>query len=167
MERSTTMFFKESRTGLIHQTNTRMTLNPATISGVFLGIMFIVGQTLCAERRFIPDTTQVYCCCLSDKYDMGRVVGQSHRRLLGRWWWSGAVGTMERCHPTHKIERKAFKWLHVVQGEREKVQATSSEKAMFLGCKLKLFWHDSNLKITTCSHYHRFVNVLLETCFSC
>ena len=41
-DRSTTMFFKESRTGLNHQSNKRMTLKPEMISGVFLGIIFIV-----------------------------------------------------------------------------------------------------------------------------
>ena len=36
------MSSKESRTGLNHQTNKRMTLKPEMISGVFLGIIFIV-----------------------------------------------------------------------------------------------------------------------------
>ena len=41
-QRSTSMFFKESRTGLKHQTNKRMTLKLETVSVVFLEIIFIV-----------------------------------------------------------------------------------------------------------------------------
>ena len=40
--KSTTKFFKESRTGLNQQTNNWMTSNSDTISGVILGVTFIV-----------------------------------------------------------------------------------------------------------------------------
>ena len=40
--RSTTMFFKESRTGLNHQTTNRMTLKPE-MTGVSLGHIFVIS----------------------------------------------------------------------------------------------------------------------------
>ena len=36
------MLFKEKQTGLNHQTNRRTILKPWIISGVFLGVMFLV-----------------------------------------------------------------------------------------------------------------------------
>ena len=54
--RNTSTFFLESRTGLNHQTNKRRTLKPETISGVFLGTVFIVItfnqelNSLCQKR---------------------------------------------------------------------------------------------------------------------
>ena len=47
-KRSTRMFF-QGRTGLSRKTNTRMTQKPETISGIFLGTIFIVPN----ERLFL------------------------------------------------------------------------------------------------------------------
>ena len=64
-EKSTTLFFKESRTGLSHQTRERMTVKSETISGLPLGIEFVVitskqESNSVAEWRIIPNTTRVH-----------------------------------------------------------------------------------------------------------
>ena len=76
-ESCTTMFFKESRTSLNHEASIRMTQKLETISGVYLGVIFIV-ITFIQELIYVPKEGSLFhssTLC---------VAGKSFRRLLER-----------------------------------------------------------------------------------
>ena len=58
-----------------------MTSKPETISGAFLGIIFIVmtlneeSYSMC-QTRVIPYTTQVHGCCEADEYGIRCAAGK-------------------------------------------------------------------------------------------
>ena len=122
---STMMSFKESRTGLIQQINNeRMTLKPETISGENLRIMFIAisfnqgSNFMCQTEGHSFHTTHLYRRCQAVECDIGCLAGESHRRLLERRWWLGAIRAMAWFHPVHTIDRKTSRRLPVVPVER-------------------------------------------------
>ena len=64
------------------------------------------SQTLLAERRFLPFSTEIHWRDQNYSYEFGCQAREAHRWLLEYWWLSSLVGPLERFHSIYSIGRK-------------------------------------------------------------
>ena len=88
------------------------------------------SQTSLAERRIIPNSTEVHWRDQNYSYEFGCQARQAHWWLLEHWWLSRLVWTLDRFHTIYSTRRKSSRRIYVVRGEIDEktayVQARSS-----------------------------------------
>ena len=84
------------------------------------------SQTLLAERRIIPCSTEVHWRFQNYAYEFGCHAWASHRRLLEYRWIKRIVWFLDRFHSVHSIRRETSRRMYVVRRKRlRKRQVTS------------------------------------------
>ena len=78
------------------------------------------SQTLLADWRIIPSSTEIHRRDQGYECILGCFVGEKHRRLLERWWRSKIVRYMERFHKIQYFEWKTTGWIYMVREETYK-----------------------------------------------
>ena len=90
---------------------------------------YTLSQTLLAERRIIPYSTEIHWCIQNYSYEFGCQTRETHRWLLEYRWIKRLVWSVDRFHSDYSIGRKTSKRIYVARGEiKEKtadVQARS------------------------------------------
>ena len=81
------------------------------------------SQTLLAERRIIPYSTELHWRLQNYSYKLGCYARTPHRRLLEYRWVKRFVWSMDRLHSIYSIGRKTSWRIHVVRGEINKKTA--------------------------------------------
>ena len=88
------------------------------------------SQTLLAERRIIPYSTEVHWRIQNYSYEFGCQARETHRWLLEYRWVKRLVWSMDRVHTIYSIGRKSSWRIYVVRGEIDEktayIQARSS-----------------------------------------
>ena len=88
------------------------------------------SQTLLAERRIIPYSTEIHWRNQNYPYEFGCQVGWAHWWLLEHWWLSILVWSLDRFHTIYSIRRKSSRRIYVVwveiKEETAYIQARSS-----------------------------------------
>ena len=75
------------------------------------------SQTLLAERRIIPYSTEVHWRYQNYSYEFGCQAGEAHRRLLECRWVKRLVGSLDKFHSVYSIGRKTSRRIYVVRVE--------------------------------------------------
>ena len=88
------------------------------------------SQTLLAERRIIPYSTEAHSRFQNYTYEFGCQAREANRWLLEYRWVSKLVWSLDRFHTLYSTRRKSSWRIYVVQGEtnekRAYIQARSS-----------------------------------------
>ena len=88
------------------------------------------SQTLVAERRVIPYSTEIHWCIQNYSYEFGCQAKETHRWLLEYRWVKRFVWLLDRFHSIYSIGRKTSRRIYVVREEINKktayIQARSS-----------------------------------------
>ena len=88
------------------------------------------SQTLLAERRIIPYSTEIHWRIQNYTYEFGCQARETHRWLLEYRWVSRLVRSLDRFHTIYSFGRKTSRRIYVVRGEINKktayIQARSS-----------------------------------------
>ena len=88
------------------------------------------SQTLLAERRIIPYSTEIHRRRQNYENELGCYARETHRRLLEHWWIKRFVRKMDRFHTIYSIGRKSSRRIYVVRvkinEETAYIQARSS-----------------------------------------
>ena len=88
------------------------------------------SQTLLAERRIIPYSTEIHWRIQNYSYEFGCQARTTHRWLLEYRWVKRFVWFLDRFHSIYSIGRKTSRRIYVVRGEIDEktadIQARSS-----------------------------------------
>ena len=74
------------------------------------------SQTLLAERRTIPNSTEIYWRDQNYSYEFGCQAREAHWWLLEHWWLSRLVWSLHRFHTIYSTRRKSSWRIYVVRG---------------------------------------------------
>ena len=88
------------------------------------------NQTLLAERRIIPYSTEIHWRFQNSTYEFGCQARETHRWLLEYRWIKRFVWFLDRFHSVYSIKWETSRRIHVVRWETDKtasdIQARSS-----------------------------------------
>ena len=91
---------------------------------------WILSQTLLAERRIIPYSTEIHWCNQNYSHEFGCQAGEVHWWLLEHWWLSRLVWSLDGFHAIYSTRWKSSWRIFVVRGEIDEktayIQARSS-----------------------------------------
>ena len=73
------------------------------------------SQTLLAERRIIPNSSEVHWCIQNYSYEFGCQERETHRWLLEYRWVKRLVWSMDMFHSIYSIGRKTSRRIYVVR----------------------------------------------------
>ena len=131
------------------------------------------SQTVLAERRIIPYSTEIHWCVQNYKNKFGCWTRTPHRRLVEHRWVKRFVWLLHRFHSGHSIKWETSRWICVVRGETDKRQLTSRpdhwwpELWIKLGRSAKLKekhkWSNEKPKLDNPEDYEEFVALTLRT----
>ena len=136
-EEKVTLIFLENQKGLFHNLTThfRMLWSDKWLLVHVRNLQktpsrWTKSQTLLAERRIIPYSTEVHWRIQNYTYEFGCQAREAHRWLLEYWWLSKLVWSLDRFHTIHSIGRKSSRRIYVVRWEIDEkttdIQARSS-----------------------------------------
>ena len=78
------------------------------------------SQTLLAERRIIPHSTEIHWRLQNCSHTFGYYARRPHRWLLEYRWIQRFVWFLDRFHPVYSVEWETFRRTYVVWGETDK-----------------------------------------------
>ena len=81
------------------------------------------SQTLLAERRIIPYSTEIYWRHQNDKNEFGCYARTPHRRCLEHPWIKRCAWLLDRFHSVYSVRRETSKRIFVVRWETDKKAA--------------------------------------------
>ena len=82
------------------------------------------SQTLLAERRIIPYSTEIHWRIQKYSYEFGCQAGETHRWLFENRWVSRLARSLDRFHTIYSIGRKSSRRIHVVRVRLTRKQLT-------------------------------------------
>ena len=83
------------------------------------------SQTLLAERRIIPYSTEIHWRIQNYSHEFGCQAREAHRWLLEYRWVSRLVRSLDRFHTIYSIGRRTSRRIYVVRGRLTRKQLTS------------------------------------------
>ena len=132
------------------------------------------SQTLLAERRIIPYSTEIHWRLQNYSYEFGCQARKTHRWLLEYRWVKRFAWLLDRFHSVYSIRRKTSRRIFVVQEETDK-KAANIQARSFMSRTLDENWeempswrrgksgHMKNLNSIMQENYEEFISLTLRT----